>query len=521
MKYFRAVVALALSLAAIPAFAESVLYRGIFGEPESLGPDRSGLASEIAIVNDLFVGLTKYDIDGQVATGLAESWQMSRDGLTWRFKLRPGLKWSDGEPLTAEDFVYSFRRAVTPATAATMADRLFMLRNAHAILNGKAEPRTLGVSAPTPSEVLIKLEYPAPRLPNMLLSGLGFPTPRHAVERWGEAWIRPGRMISNGAYVLAERRTGERIRLTRNPYYYAAREVRTDTVIYIPADSVDTQVNRFRTGALHINRNPGFPPDRKALLEKELGAAVRVSPYPLLVFLRFNFRRAPFDRLEIRRALALAIDRDKIARLILRSGEQPAYHLVPPMISGYAPGPTPFNQGTVESRLANARQSMAAAGYSASRPLSFSLRYTTGWARETCIAIAAMWREIGVRVSLANSEAKSLIADVRRGDFDIYYDGALHDDPEQFLDKLQSDGISNTGAYRNGRYDEALAAAKREPNLDKRNKLLRDAEVIALADFPIVPIVYSVSRTLVAPNVRGWRPNPMDIQLSSYLWLAE
>ncbi len=521
MRFLHAIFVLGLALAAIPAGAESVLYRGIFGEPASLGPDRSGLASEIAIVNDLFVGLTTYDVDGRVAAGLAESWQVSKDGLTWRFMLRPGLKWSDGEPLTAEDFVFSFRRAVTPATAATMADRLLMLRNAQAILNGKAAPGSLGVSAPSPREVLISLEYPAPRLPNMLLSGIGFPTPRHAVERWGSAWIRPGRMVSNGAYVLAERRTGERIRLKKNPYFHAADRVRIDTVIYLPSDSVDAQVNRFRTGALHINRNPGFPPNRKASLEKELGAAVRVSPYPMLVFLRFNFRRAPFDRLEIRRALALAIDRDKIARLILRSGEQPAYHLAPPIISGYQPGPTPFNPGSMGSRLATARQLMAAAGYSESRTLSVSLRYTTGWARETCIAIAAMWHGIGVRVNLVNSEAKSLIADVRRGDFDVYYDGALHDDPEQFLDILQADGISNTGAYRSGRYDEALAAAKREPNLDKRNMLLREAEVIALADFPIVPIVYSVSRTLVAPKVRGWRPNPMDIQLSSHLWLAE
>jgi oligopeptide transport system substrate-binding protein len=164
---------------------------------------------------------------------------------------------------------------------------------------------------------------------------------------------------------------------------------------------------------------------------------------------------------------------------------------------------------------------MAAAGYGKSRPLTFTLRYTTGWAKDTCIAIAAMWSEIGVRVRLANSEAKSLMADVRRGNFDVYYDGALHDDPEQFLEKLQADGISNTGAYRSARYDAALAAARREPDLDARDRLLREAEAIALADFPIVPIVYSVSRTLVAPNVRGWRPNPMDMQLSSYLWLAE
>jgi oligopeptide transport system substrate-binding protein len=328
-------------------------------------------------------------------------------------------------------------------------------------------------------------------------------------------------MVSNGAYVLAERRKGEMIRLVRNPHFYQADQVRIDTVIYRPSDSVDSLVNRFRAGEIHINRNPGFPPQRKAILEKELGTAVRVSPYPMSIYLRFNFRRAPFDRLDVRRALALAIDPDKIARLVLRSGEQPAYHLVPPMISGYEPPPSPFSQGTVASRIATARQLIAAAGYSDSRPLSFTLRYTSGWARETCIAIESMWRQIGVRVNLVGSEAKSMIADVRRGDFDVYYDGALYDDPEQFLDSLQSDGISNTGGYRSSRYDQALAAAKREPNLDRRNELLRAAETIALADVPIVPLVYSVSRTLVAPSVRGWHANPLDMQLSSYLSLAQ
>ncbi len=517
----RITLALLLALATMSALAETVIYRGIFGEPESLDPDRSGLAAEIAVINDLFVGLTTNDPWGKVEPGLAESWQASEDGLSWRFKLRPDLKWSDGEPLTAEDFVFSFRRAVTPATAATMADRLFMIRNAEAILNGEAEPTALGVSAPAADEVLIELAHPAPALPTLLLSGIGFPTPRHALERWGEEWNLPGRMPSNGAYVLTERVPGQRIRLTKNPHFYAANEVRIDTVLYVPADSVETQVARFRAGELHINRNPGFPPNQKAFLESKLGDAVRVTPYPLRVSLRFNLRRAPFDQLNVRRALALAIDRDKIARLVLKSGEQPAYHLVPPMIAGYAQAPSPLNAGTVEDRIATARKLMADAGYSKDRPLTFTLRFTTGWARQTCIAIAAMWKEIGVRVNLENSEAKSLVADVRRGEFDVSYDGALHEHPEQFLDKLRDDSNSNVGGYRSEAYNATLDAARREPNIEVRQQYLREAESIALHDLPVIPVVYSVSRSLVAPSVRGWHPNPMDIHLTWQLWLEE
>ncbi len=513
--------ALILALCACPTLADSVLYRGVFGEPESLDPDRSGVTSEIAIVNDLFVGLTSYDAAGRVTKGLAERWQVSDDGLRWRFKLRPGLKWSDGEPLTAADFVFIFRRAVTPATAATMADRLFMLRNAQAILNGRALPETLGVAAVAPDEVLLTLEHPAPQLPTLLTNGIGAPLPRHAVERWGESWNQAGRMVSNGAYVLAERRPGERVRLEKNPHFYAADDTRIDTVIYVPSDNVDTQVNRFRAGELHINSNPGFPGQRQAFLEQTLGEAVQVAPYLLVVFLRFNFRREPFDKLNVRRALSLAVDRDKIARLVLAGGEQPAYNLVPPMVTGYEPAASPLNEGTFASRLATAKTLMAAEGYSPEQPLTFSLRYPTGWARETCIAIAAMWREIGVRASLENSEIKSMIADVRRGDFDVSYTGALHDDdPEQFLDRLRPAGAYNTGAYRSATFNAALATARLEPDPGRRRERLREAEAIALADFPIVPIVYGVSRSLVARSVRGWQPNPLDIHLSRYLWLA-
>jgi oligopeptide transport system substrate-binding protein len=302
-----------LALAAPAATADAILYRGVFGEPESLDPDRSGVTSEIAIVNDLFVGLTSYDARGQVTPGVAQSWQSSPDGLTWRFKLRPQLKWSDGEPLTAADFVFSFRRAVTPATAATMADRLFMLRNAEKILAGQAAPATLGVAAPAPDEVLLRLEHPAPQLPILLANGIGFPLPRHALARWGDQWNQAGRMVSNGAFVLVERRPGERVRLAKNAYFYSADETRLDGVVYIPSDDVDTQVNRFRAGELDINSNPGFPFQRQSFLEQELGEAVQVAPYLLVVFLRYNFRRSPFDNLKVRRALALAIDRDKLA----------------------------------------------------------------------------------------------------------------------------------------------------------------------------------------------------------------
>ncbi len=505
-------------LAVSPGWAESVIYRGVYGEPESLDPHRSRLVSETTMLLDLFEGLTTHDVDGNVVAGAAEEWSVSQDGLTWTFRLRPGLKWSDGEPLKSADFLYSFRRAMTPATASAIADRLFVIRNAQAVMRGEVGPRELGVSAPGPEELVLTLAHPAPQLPTLLANGVGLPLPRHALERWGDDWNQPGRMVGNGAYVLTERRAGDRVRLERNIHFRAADSVRMDAVVYMPSDSIDTQVNRFRAGELHINRNPGFPPQRKALLERQLGTdVVRVTPYPLSVFLRVNHKREPLDNPDVRLALALAIDRDKIARLVLKSGEQPAYHLVPSSVSGYEPPPSPISDGSVETRIEAAREALTAAGYGPGNPLSLSLRYPTGWAKELCIAVAAMWRQVGVRVSLDNSEIKAMVVDVQRGDFDLAYDGAIHDNPWEYLLRVQPGSAYNSGGYESEAFDSALAAARLEPDIEIRRRTLREAEAIAMADVAVIPVVYAVSRSLVARNVRGWNPNPMDIHLTRYL----
>lgn len=504
-----------------PAVADSVIHRGVYGEPESLDPHRATLVSENTILSDLFEGLTTYDVEGNVVAGAAQRWEVSDDGLQWRFTLRPNLEWSDGEPLTAADFVYSFRRALTPETASPAADRLFVLRNAEAILQSRADPASLGVSAPSTNEVLLELRHPAPHLPTLLANGVGLPLPRHAIERWGDDWKDAGRMVGNGAYVLSERLAGEEIRLTKNDRFHAADDVPTTRIVYVPSDNVDTQVNRFRAGALQINRNPGFPPQRKALLEKQLGAAVRVSPYPLSVYFRVNFARPPLDDIRVRQALALAIDRDTIARRVLKSGERPSYHLIPPEIADYEPAPSPLAEGTVESRLDQARRLLAAAGYSESRPLNLTLRFPTGWSRTMCIAVAAMWRKVGVVAELENSEIKSMIVDVQRGNFDLAYDGAIHDNMWEYMLRVQPGSAYNTGGYENDRLGELLAETRLAVDAERRRQGLREAEAMAMADLAVIPIVYSVSRSLVADEVRGWLPNPMDIHLSRYLRLAD
>jgi oligopeptide transport system substrate-binding protein len=494
--------------------SETVLNRGVFGEPESLDPDRSGVISEVAITADLFTGLTTFDAAGRVSPGMAESWAVSADGLKWTFHLRNGTRWSDGTSLTAADFEFSLRRSLTPETATTNAARLYPILNARAVLEGTLPPDAIGVTAPDESTLLVELEHPFPGLPLTLAGPEGYPVPRHKVLS-DTPWTVPGSMVSNGPFVLAGRRSHDFVRLERNRYFYAADDVALDAVVYLPADNVDVQVNRFRAGEIHINGWPGFNPRRQDWLKTQVGASVRVTPILIVSYLRFNTTRKPFDDPRVRRALTLAVDRRAIAEKVLGAGEKPSWNVTPPGISGYEQAQSQDADLEIAERLSLARRLLTEAGI---ENLALEIRHPSGSGKEPTLAVAQMWKAIGVEATLHRSEIKSMIADLRRGDFDLAYTGALDgDNPERFLERFHSTSSYNTGQYDSARFDGALASARRLANPQDRARALRDAEAILLQDVPVVVLFSGVARNLVAPEVRGWIDNPQDIHPSRYL----
>ena len=508
------------SLLAQGAAAES-LKRGAFGEPESLDPNRSGVISEQLIVMDLFEGLTTFGPRGEVVPGAAKSWSASEDGLSYRFSLRPDLRWSDGSSLTAADFVYSFRRTMSPATQSTRAHRLAVLRNGPAVLRGELAATALGITAPDPNTVTIQLQHPVPRLPLLLAYSEAFPLPRHAIESHGESWKLPGQMVSNGPYRLVERRPQEYVKLQANPFYHSAGQVEVKAIVYYPSDSLDSAVSRFRAGELHVNGWPGFPPRQQSFLKEQLGAAVRVTPLLNVAYLRFNLERPALADVRVRQALSLAINRVALAQRVLGGGEQPALNLVPPQVSSYE-GAAPHLDYSLalDQRLEKAAALLAAAGYSQSQPVELTLRYPTGQGREICVAVQAMWRPLPVQVTLENSEIKSMIVDLRRGNFDLALTGALDgDDPERFLDRLLPDSSYNTGSYKDPAFALLMSNAKQEPDPERRSALLREAEHVALTAVPVIPLYYGVSRALVSNRIAGFFDNPADVHLSRYLSL--
>ena len=501
------------------ALATGSLRRGAFGEPESLEPNQSGVSSEWAILRDLFEGLTSFGPDGHVIPGVAESWAVSPNGRQYRFALRANLRWSDGAVLTSDDFVYGFRHTLTPANALARATRLYAIQNAREVHNGKLSPDKLGVSAPDAHTLVIDLEHPLPSLPILLAGEEGFPLPKHVIERARANWTRAGTLVSNGAFMLAERRARGYIRLTRNPHFHDVGQVALDEVVYLPSDDTGSLVNRFRAGELDVNGWPGFISARETALRHELGAAVHASPLTSVRYLRFNAGRAPFDDVRVRAALSLAIDRDLLTRRIMIAGERVSLRVVPlGLADDLAPTRNDLAEGDAKSRLTKARELLAQsrAWQRLGRPVR--LRTPSGNGEELCLGVIAMWRQAGINAVLEQSEIKSMIADLRKGDFDIALTGA-QDVPsyEAYLERFRRDATNNTGHYASDAFEAALDRAEAIIDPAQRARALSLAEAVLLREHPAVPLIQEVSRALVAMRVHGWIDNPYDIHLSRWL----
>ena len=499
----------------------SVLRRGVFGEPESLAPRESGVSGEWVVLRDLFEGLTTFTADGRIVPGAAESWTVAADGLRYTFRLRPGLRWSDGSALGADDFVFGWRRSLAPATASARAARLYVLRGARAVHTGKADVASLGVRATDPRTLIVDLEYPLPWLPHLLAGEEGFPLPRKAIERHGSAWTRAGNHVGNGAFLLAERRARGSILLQRNPHFHDRERVALTAVEYVPSDDTRGLANRFRAGQLDVNGWPGFPAAMQPALQAELKRQVHVGPIDSVRYLRFNTRRPPFDDSRVRRALSLAVDRSVLINKVLRFGEQASVRALPAGIpNDHRPASIDLETGTQAKRLALARSLLSAAGYRLKKPEPLRLRLPSGNGDEMGIAVAAMWGSVGAPTRLEQSEIKSMIADLRRGDFDVALSGA-QDSPavESYLERFRVGSSYNTGGYANAHFESALDSALHLVDTAARAEALNRAESILARDHAIVPLIQEVARNLVATRVAGWVDNPMDIHLSRYLSL--
>ena len=495
---------------------------GNSSDPNSLDPHKISLINESLVVGDMMVGLVEDGPDGRPAPGVARSWEVSADGLVWTFHLRPS-QWSDGVPLTAEDFVYSFRRILDPKTASPYAYLLYLLKNGEAVNGGRATPSDLGARATDPLTLQLTLEHPAPFLPQLAKHVSMYPVPRHAVERFGDAWADPSHYVSNGPFRPVLWRIGDHIEVVRNPRFYDAAKVCVDRIDYYPTNDAVSAERRVRRGELDINTS--IQSNRVAWLRRpdQAPALVRVHPYLAVAYLPFNGRDVPElkDR-RVRQALSMAIDRAFITGKLLRAGQAPAWAFVPPGVSNYTGGVrAAWADWPLARRQAEARRLLVAAGHGPARPLAIELKiFNSSDAMLVAPAIQADWKAVGVRATIVQNEVQVAYSAYRLRDFQVGMASwiADYDDPLTFLYLMQSRaGQQNYGDYANPAYDALLARADTEPDAVRRAGLLARAEAMMLEDVPVAPLYFTVSRNLVSPKVTGWTDNVTDIHRARYL----
>jgi oligopeptide transport system substrate-binding protein len=500
--------------------AAGVYRRGNVTEPHTLDPIMSSGVQEFEIISDLMVGLMTQNAAGEPIPGMATHWETSGDGLTWTFHLREA-QWSDGEQVTADDFVFSWRRILDPATAASYSYFLYLVKNAIAINGGKLPGTALGARAVDARTFEVQLVHPAPYLLEMLTHVATMPLPRHLVEAKGAQWARPGTYVGNGPFVLKQWIPNEYILVEKNPRFYDAANVALNRVFFYPTDDYGVGLQRFRAGELDFQQR--FPEQQIAWIRKNLPQTI--NPLPMLItdIIAFNHKRKPFDDIRVREAINLALNREAITGRILRAGHLPAYAIVPPGIANY-PHATGlrFRGMPYPERLERARGLMQEAGYNAGRRLetSYMIRATApGIYRAVAAAIQQMLAQVFVDIAILPNDMQVFYPAIQAHDFDIAQSGWVADfnDASTFLDLYRTGGGDNWGEYSNPMFDAMLNSAQHDVDLQSRGRKLAAAETIVLNDYAAAPLFYWVNLNLTWPYVKGFEVNPMDYHRSRWV----
>lgn len=487
---------------------------GNAAEPADLDPHLASILSDQIIVNALFEGLTL--LDEKTTNPLpaaAESWTASADGLVWTFRLRDGLKWSNGDALVADDFVQSWRRILNPAVAADNAWYLFALKSAEAYNSGKLKDvAQLGLAAPDARTLVLTLERPTPYLAALVSMPAWFPVnPRQlakfdALEKRGTAWTRPGNLVSNGAFMLSEWRPNARIVAAKNPLYRDAASNQLERVIFFPVENPEVEEREFRAGQLHVTFN--LPVTKIASWRAQDPAKLRSDPSLQINFLRFNTSRPPLNDPRVRRALSLAIDRAGIARAVLQGSREPAGTITPPGTGGYV---LPASVGT---DLPEARALLAAAGFPDGRGLpviDIQCRNDEIMPR-LAEALQAMWqRDLGLRTTISQLEQKTWIQNQQSLNYGISTAAWTADfpDPVTFLGMFTSNSAYNWTGWNHPEYEALLKRAETTADPKARYDLLQQAESLLLRESPVAPVHYGAQTYLIHPAVKGWEPAPL------------
>lgn len=489
------------------------LIRGLSGQPGSLDPQQAEDIFSYDVLRDLYEGLTASSPDGEVVPAAAASWSVGNGGRTYVFEIRPDARWSNGDPVTAHDFVAALRRAVDPATASGAADLLRSIENAPAILLGELPPDQLSVRATGDHTLEIVLSRPVAFFPDILTNTIASPVHPSSLASDG-GFANPGKTVSNGPYVLSGFAPGSNLSVTRNPYYWDRKSVAFDGVRYefIPDES--SEFMRFRAGDIDVTYS--VPEQRFQELRDRPGSGLQYRGTLATIYFSLNTERGPLrGNRGLREALSLTVDRRLLTETVTRAGQVPAYSLVPDGTWNYEPARYEWRDQTSAERLGRARQLYSEAGYSARNPLRLRMLYNENeFVQRVCVAVAAMWKEsLGIETELVQMEFKAYLA--ARADpaqWDVVRVGwtADYNDASTFLDTMTRDSPQNFGRWVNEDYARLLDAAAGEADPSRRRDTLQQAESLMLNDYPLLPVYFYVTRRLVSPRVLAPPINPMN-----------
>lgn len=501
---------------------DQVINRQLETDPRTLDPSLSQDVVGFIVLQDLFEGLTTVSSDGSTIPGVATSWETSADGKIWTFHLRKEARWSNGEPVTADDFVYAWRREVDPATASEYSQALAPIQNAMEIADGKMPVDKLGVESMGPQILVVHLHAPTAYLPALLTNAYLFPLYAPAVKQWGDAWTQPAHMISNGPFVLSDRVLNGHITLLKNSHYWDAAHVRLTRVNYQVVEDNTAAMNQYLAGDLDLTDR--FPASDKDRLVQMLGSQLVLFPNFATAMFSFNVAKQPFiNNPKLRVALSAALDRDILSKYVLRGIEPPAYNVMPPL-TGYDPAIPDWAKMTPDARHAYARSLYQQAGYSDRNPLETVLTVMTQGPeqRRFMEAVVAMWQvNLGAKVQLYFEEWKVFLQAKQQKQPLLYWDAWSGDypDPFTFMQLFETDNGMNSGSYHNAQYDSLIEEASNTNDAAKRLQLFRQAEGILNEDAPTIPVYFYAGTHLIKPYVKGWEPNVMDQILSRYIYI--
>lgn len=505
----------------VVAAAPQVLNLGNGAEPKDLDPHVVTGIPEFQITQNLFEGLVGKDPQTlKPVPGVAESWKISKDGKVYTFKFRENAKWSNGEPLTPKDFIYSWKRLLDPQTASEYAYQGYYIKGGRDFNTGKTKDSSaLGLKTPDTRTLEVHLENPTPYFLSLLYHHSLYPVHQATVEKHQMRWTRPENMVNNGAFILKKWEMNKVITLEKNPHYWDSSNVKLEAVNFYPVEKPETEEKLFVVKKLHVTST--VPTEKIASWAKDTSGVFKRHPYLGTYYYWFNVNRAPLNNPLVRKALALAIDREKLVKFVVKGGQSPAEFFTPPGTGGFQPqAKLPKDS----SKVTEAKALLAKAGFPEGKGMPpVEILYNTSDAhKKIAEAIQQMWREnLGVQASLYNQEWKVFLDTQHSKNYMVSRAGWIADynDPNTFLDMMTTGNGNNHAGWSNPSYDSLIEQAAKQGNHKKRLEVFQKAEDILLEELPVLPLYIYTRIYLLSTDVQGWHENVEDIHPLKYVWL--